>query len=245
MESYGWTDMEDQCLMFQTRSKLQEENIPLEMDDGLFSDAWGVDHTDFLSQEELSVFNEVYDPLRDQLLVPWIPDPYLYSIADSSSSPNEVSMPLPPNEDQFPFPSQCFLEEEEGLDAMDGFGFSALEAQDACKEETSQESPGQVPGFINAGPVPCPRRKGRSKGSGGQPSKNLMAERRRRKRLNDRLSMLRSIVPKISKVNIIINWHASIALVSLCTLEMHVKLRRDWLVSLRCNLVFCRWTERR
>ncbi|PWA94446.1 myc-type, basic helix-loop-helix (bHLH) domain-containing protein [Artemisia annua] len=57
------------------------------------------------------------------------------------------------------------------------------------------ESELQRPGSFNIG------KNGKNSKVEGQPSKNLMAERRRRKRLNDRLSMLRSIVPKISKMD--------------------------------------------
>ncbi|GJW29101.1 transcription factor bHLH93-like protein [Tanacetum coccineum] len=51
------------------------------------------------------------------------------------------------------------------------------------------------PGNFNIG------KNGKNSKVEGQTSKNLMAERRRRKRLNDRLSMLRSVVPKISKMD--------------------------------------------
>ncbi|TKY58753.1 Transcription factor bHLH93 [Spatholobus suberectus] len=107
------------------------------------------------------------------------------------------TMPLPELEtgnDDPPPPLPPAVEDEEiGFLGSDGKNFE--ERKSGCKVE-EQEIP-----VFNIGMCDAGERKPKSKKLEGQPSKNLMAERRRRKRLNDRLSMLRSIVPKISKMD--------------------------------------------
>lgn len=87
-------------------------------------------------------------------------------------------------------------DEELGLLSSDHqqHSFDETNNNNGCKAELDQ----QTSNVFTMGL--CGEKKGKPKKLDGQPSKNLMAERRRRKRLNDRLSMLRSIVPKISKV---------------------------------------------
>ncbi|KAK7386688.1 hypothetical protein VNO78_27023 [Psophocarpus tetragonolobus] len=142
-----------------------------------------------------SLFGAFSAPLDRRFECPYEVSPYPFG--------DGFTMPLPEldpaNDDPPPLPPSLEDEDIGFHDNNNNKDNNFEENKSLCKvKEQCTEIPVFNIGMCDDG---FGERKPKSKKLEGQPSKNLMAERRRRKRLNDRLSMLRSIVPKISKMD--------------------------------------------
>ncbi|WVZ26640.1 hypothetical protein V8G54_005188 [Vigna mungo] len=167
----------------------------------LLSNGWSFDT--FLENPSFPVSNTLFGafsaPIDRRFECPFtnevppypFPDAFTMSLPELEPGNDDPSPPLPPT-----------LEDED-ISFYHNNNNNFQDIKSVCKvEEHGVENPQatEIPLF-NTAMSDDVERKHKSKKLEGQPSKNLMAERRRRKRLNDRLSMLRSIVPKISKMD--------------------------------------------